>query len=196
MKQCSKCGLQKPFSDFYKHPRGKFGFHEKCKICHLEMNKIWRENNREQSRIAVKNWAIKNSQRKKETNALYFQNNKVKIRAYRVAYKEANKELIANKNFEYRRNNLAKHSNNEMKRRAAKKQNGIFFINSKELTRIYSSPCAYCGTLSEITADHVIPISRGGTHSIGNLVAACLKCNSSKGSKTITEWKLFSRKGK
>lgn len=31
------------------------------------------------------------------------------------------------------------------------------------------------------TVDHVIPRSRGGTHSLGNLVIACVPCNSAKG---------------
>lgn len=30
------------------------------------------------------------------------------------------------------------------------------------------------------TADHIIPRSRGGTHDIGNLLAVCVQCNSSK----------------
>ncbi|MEN9791425.1 MAG: hypothetical protein RLZZ63_1083 [Gemmatimonadota bacterium] len=45
--------------------------------------------------------------------------------------------------------------------------------------------CVYCGTglgLEHATLDHVIPLSRGGTHHPGNLVAACQPCNQLKGS--------------
>jgi 5-methylcytosine-specific restriction endonuclease McrA len=37
--------------------------------------------------------------------------------------------------------------------------------------------------------DHIIPLARKGTHSIGNLVPACHACNASKGKKLISEWK-------
>lgn len=36
--------------------------------------------------------------------------------------------------------------------------------------------------------DHIIPLSRGGRHSIENLVAACKPCNSSKWAATPDEW--------
>lgn len=39
-----------------------------------------------------------------------------------------------------------------------------------------------CGQLAT-TADHVIPLARGGSHDITNLVPACLPCNSSRGGK-------------
>lgn len=50
--------------------------------------------------------------------------------------------------------------------------------------------CHYCGdTLKETTStlDHVIPVSKGGDNSAGNLVAACLLCNSIKSGRTYEE---------
>jgi 5-methylcytosine-specific restriction endonuclease McrA len=47
--------------------------------------------------------------------------------------------------------------------------------------------CAYCHQPAT-TADHVIPVPRGGTHDRTNLVAACRRDNTSKGSRTLTEW--------
>jgi|DEB0MinimDraft_6_1074348.scaffolds.fasta_scaffold85292_1 5-methylcytosine-specific restriction endonuclease McrA len=44
--------------------------------------------------------------------------------------------------------------------------------------------CAYCGKpdhrASELELDHVIPISKGGAHHLGNIVPACRQCNHSK----------------
>lgn len=51
--------------------------------------------------------------------------------------------------------------------------------------------CVYCGTalgLENATLDHVIPLSRGGSHHLGNLVAACQPCNQRKGSLLPTEF--------
>ena len=46
-------------------------------------------------------------------------------------------------------------------------------------TTIRNTPyCTRCGTTSDLTADHVTPIAKGGT---GNdLVTLCRSCNSSK----------------
>lgn len=50
--------------------------------------------------------------------------------------------------------------------------------------------CAYCGNIDKKGhIDHVIPLSRGGDDSLENLVWACRRCNLSKGSKTVGEWK-------
>jgi len=39
--------------------------------------------------------------------------------------------------------------------------------------------CQYCGQPAE-NLDHVVPRSRGGTHTWDNVVAACRRCNSKK----------------
>ena len=39
--------------------------------------------------------------------------------------------------------------------------------------------CQYCGSAAE-NVDHVMPRSRGGTHTWDNVVAACKRCNSRK----------------
>ena len=39
--------------------------------------------------------------------------------------------------------------------------------------------CVYCGS-SATSIDHVVPRSRGGTHTWDNVVAACRRCNSKK----------------
>src|ERR1700754_1079185 len=51
--------------------------------------------------------------------------------------------------------------------------------------------CAYCDKRAD-TIDHVIPRSRGGTHTWDNCVAACRSCNSRKADRLIEEigWSL------
>jgi 5-methylcytosine-specific restriction endonuclease McrA len=51
--------------------------------------------------------------------------------------------------------------------------------------------CVYCGhaLAPELaTLDHVIPLSRGGSHLPGNLVSACQPCNQMKGALLPTEF--------
>ena len=46
--------------------------------------------------------------------------------------------------------------------------------------------CAYCGLRAE-TIDHVVPRSRGGTHTWENCVACCARCNHRKADKLLAE---------
>lgn len=56
--------------------------------------------------------------------------------------------------------------------------------------------CVYCGSESNLSIDHIIPISRAGVdpriiallNSPDNCVWACKNCNSSKGDKDVFEW--------
>ena len=48
--------------------------------------------------------------------------------------------------------------------------------------------CVYCGSMAELTTDHLIPRSRGGDDSADNLVLACQPCNTSRGEKGVFEW--------
>jgi hypothetical protein len=48
--------------------------------------------------------------------------------------------------------------------------------------------CEYCQQDFD-TIDHIIPLIRGGNNLAHNLVPCCRKCNSSKGSKLLSEWK-------
>lgn len=50
--------------------------------------------------------------------------------------------------------------------------------------------CQYCNvqlTSSDVTIDHIIPRSRGGTNSYLNCVTSCFSCNTIKGNRTPEE---------
>lgn len=41
--------------------------------------------------------------------------------------------------------------------------------------------CQYCGSTRQLTLDHVVPVSRGGSTSWENVVTSCAPCNTRKG---------------
>ncbi len=50
--------------------------------------------------------------------------------------------------------------------------------------------CAYCGDHypeSELTVEHIVPVSRGGQHTWTNVVTACRSCNTRKGNRRPEE---------
>jgi len=56
--------------------------------------------------------------------------------------------------------------------------------------------CVYCGATTNLTTDHIVPVSRAGVDvrvsrlldSSDNCVCACNKCNISKSARDIFEW--------
>ena len=51
--------------------------------------------------------------------------------------------------------------------------------------------CHHCGkqlTRFSATLDHLTPVSEGGDNSYGNLITACLQCNSQRGSQTLMDY--------
>jgi 5-methylcytosine-specific restriction endonuclease McrA len=85
------------------------------------------------------------------------------------------------------------------KRTKAKLRNHIKHQSSPQLTlaewesilSAWEYRCAYCSMpSSSLEQEHVHPLSRGGEHTIDNVVPACRRCNMKKGSRTLAEFYL------
>ena len=54
--------------------------------------------------------------------------------------------------------------------------------------------CHWCGgsfTATELTMDHIVPLSRGGKATKSNVVTACKQCNSNKKYLLPMEWEQY-----
>lgn len=175
MKICNKCGLEKTHADFYKHKITSDGLRGSCKAC---------------IKLHNKNYHKENKERNNQRNTEYYWNNldisKKRVKEYRKKYPDKKAELDK----QYRLAHPEKDVRYRHKRRAMKLNNGTFTVTDKDLKKIYNSPCIYCGSLYKITNEHVMPLSRGGVDGIGNLASACLSCNTSKGGRTVMEWRM------
>lgn len=49
--------------------------------------------------------------------------------------------------------------------------------------------CINCNSHKDLAADHIHPESKGGETTLDNLQTLCRSCNSSKGTKTMEEWR-------
>ena len=45
--------------------------------------------------------------------------------------------------------------------------------------------CTYCGSDKQLEADHILPLSRGGSNAFVNLATACRPCNLSRWQKAV-----------
>lgn len=72
----------------------------------------------------------------------------------------------------------------------AARRNLVPPLSNRSLFQRDAHMCMYCGReLPEhlLTRDHLLPLSRGGTHSWKNVVTACKSCNHAKGARTPDE---------
>lgn len=53
----------------------------------------------------------------------------------------------------------------------------------------YGNVCHLCGKPGATTIDHIVPVVHGGDNSLDNLRPAHLSCNSSRGARSLEEWR-------
>jgi len=76
------------------------------------------------------------------------------------------------------------------RRRAREVRGGSFTAAEwNALVQAYRGLCAYCGAAGAVQVDHRIPLSRGGTNTIDNILPACRRCNCRKASMTEKEFR-------
>ena len=89
----------------------------------------------------------------------------------------------------YRALHLEARLANNKKRRALKSSAPLCDLTAAQWRLIkdhYNHRCVYCHkTFKRLTQDHITPLSRGGSHTLSNIVPACLSCNAQKGARDV-----------
>jgi len=73
-------------------------------------------------------------------------------------------------------------------RRRALEKSAEGSFTAKELIDRFDmlgNKCAHCGATGKLTADHIVPLARGGTNYIDNIQPLCGSCNSRKGARHV-----------
>ena len=151
----------------------------------------WREANKEHVAAYQKRWRAENREKIAADQRAYYRANKAKLAGRQKAYREANPDRAAESRRKWRDANRDQVKAYRHLRRAAEVGNGVFVILPGEWNRVlqrYRHECAYCGGSGPLEMEHVVPVAKGGRHSIGNLVPACRSCNASKHANLLVEW--------
>lgn len=127
---------------------------------------------------------------------LYYKKNKAKTQAYRLANKDSIKARyaaywIAHKEAltlahkarmkahpEYDR---TKNATRKARKRGAMRRD-LTHAQWQAIQLAQDHRCAYCAKRCKgrLTQDHITPLSKGGAHTLHNVIGACASCNSKK----------------
>lgn len=190
MKKCSKCGELKSTKMFSPNRRVSDGLKSHCKKCCAENSKKYYLANKDARKEYNKKWYQENPGKAKAARDNWRSNNYDKAIASSRNWRSKNLDAARQASRNWSGLNKDKRNAYENSRRTRMLSNGVYVISYKEIKKLYTSPCFYCGSLFDITIDHIVPISKGGHHSIGNLASACKSCNSSKKDKLLIQWKM------
>ena len=137
----------------------------------------WLKRYPEKARAAAKRWNHANPEKRREQQRRQRERDPAKYNAKIAAYHKAHPEVVRVKRIAYRARKAAAPGSFSGKEWAA-------------LVRSYDGRCAYCGEQKPLQADHRIPLSRGGTNFISNILPACRRCNCRKARNTEREFRV------
>ena len=162
-KICSKCKIEKPFSDFYKDKSKKHGLSSWCKQC--VQVKYEDPVEREKQRISKKNWAKNNpekvaryKEKTKEQGKKYRELNKESIKTSQHNWYEKNKERISilrKENYQLNKEEIQKKQHLYRNKPSSKKRSrnnnlmrmyGIDINRYNQILESQNYTCAICGS--------------------------------------------------
>lgn len=183
-KACTKCKTWRPIEQFRPRLLSLDGHNSICRLCENESARRWRANNRD--RVA-------------DLNRSFYQANREERLAYHRKYRQEHPEYFREKQKEFRQENVSYHRDyvrewgrshpdkikaQDHARRAAKRVGGRFTPDEwAALKQRYDYHCLRCGRREpeiKLSADHVIPLSKGGVNTIDNIQPLCKPCNTAK----------------
>lgn len=137
-----------------------------------------RATNPEVYKANFKRWWSKNKKSDNERTRKWKSEHKDYISDYNLQYKKEHWETIK-----------AQLKGRRVVRRAKLAINST--LTAREWAALQSAwgqRCAYCKTKSPLSQDHVVPVSKGGDHTLENVVPACLECNIQKSDHDVADF--------
>lgn len=123
MKVCCRCKKEKDFKYFVKNKHSKDGYSVRCKLC----DSIYREKNKENSRIKNKQYRLNNKEKCNEYHKNYAKKNSNCIKNYQKEYVLKNKDKIREYQKKYRSRNID----------TIKKESKEYYLKNKDKNKEY-----------------------------------------------------------
>jgi len=192
-----------PYKDPQKAKEANRRWYERNKEAHKERAKLWAKNNPEKKRERVRRSRAIHGRTDRPfiSDAEKLHRNKAVQRwlsnpklSPSVADLIIQAEQRFKKTEERRQIHLLYDREKSKRRKAQIRALSVSKVSAKDLRHRYAQfgdCCAYCGDkqkIDELHMDHFLPLSKGGTHVLSNLVPACKRCNLSKHNHHPEDW--------
>lgn len=130
---------------------------------------IYREINREALCLKARAYAVKHRQKRLAQRRAYYHDNTAQCLARRVLWAQQHPDAEKARQARWR---------------ARKRGASVSTLTTqqwREILAAYDHRCVYCSRkMQRLTQDHLLPLSKGGEHTVHNVVPACRSCNSRK----------------
>ena len=136
----------------------------------------WLKRNVQKARDAVRRYAKAHPERRRAAKRLYYARHPERHKAAMAIYNRAHPEVLRAKSSAYRA-------------RAREAEGQFTSAEWRDLVERHSGRCAYCLAVAPLQVDHRIPLKRGGSNWIANILPACGPCNQKKGQLTEDEFR-------
>lgn len=158
-----------------------------CKPCDAERARRYRVERGDTIRARDRARHAANPEIKREAVRRWRAKYPEKSRSQVKRWQAANREIVKANQSRYRKSPKGKQidlANKHMRRAAGP-------LRPETIAAVLAAAeghCEWCTRAAELTLDHIVPVSRGGTNDRSNLAAACWDCNQSKGDRLPSEW--------
>lgn len=145
------------------------------------------ESHKAQAHAQSRAWSDANRERRREIERKSQSKRYEAHLVYGRRYARENREKCAERLRRWARANpeKAKATSERRRARVLGAAGEITALEWAAILKRQKSRCARCGARGKMTMDHIIPLSRGGSHFAFNIQALCKPCNSSKGAKLL-----------
>lgn len=186
-------GLKKAWAEGRIRPRPKiFTAEQQSEKRKLYCRRRYAEN-RERLLAEQRAWREAHPERKKQISGRYIERHRDQLNAKQRAKNKTpeRKEYIREYARKHRADNPEMYTAYSENRRARKLAAAGSHTEAEWQASLaaFDGCCAYCGRDGQMTQDHDVPLARGGSNYIDNIVPACGSCNSAKGTLTGEEFR-------
>lgn len=198
MKQCRRCLAEKPESEFFAARGNRDGLQTWCKACKKEHWLAWYAEHKDAYMARCAEWARRNPEKCRAMKRRYYRAHPEQGRKECAKFRLRHPEYIRRKKQEWAKAHPESGQAKLLRRRAriaGAEINDLTPWMVKRLPALFRNKCAYCGRELKLEVDHVVPVRKGGNHTLGNVAPACRRCNVRKSDKPAPEfwWKRASR---
>lgn len=192
VKTCTRCGIMKAPSEYYRNPSNRDRLDKMCKECKKAATRRWKAENRDRARATDRRWREQNRERSNAHYRKWRLNNREKHRELCRRWNAANRDRCKENLVRWKEANPARLAEWHRQRRARLSVGPRYSEEEwHALLATFGYRCVACGVEARntpegfLTPDHVVPVCMAGPNTIDNIQPLCLDCNRRKNGRVI-----------